>query len=95
MSCVVKGLISSTKAEDFPVCMARCTTGPARHPKNKEQLVCMYLAKCKLVNALPHMNPVEEASGMWFSGLALGCIGHWSCTQGGEIQSVWKFFIAL
>lgn len=33
--------------------------------------VHIYLTKCRLVNALSHENPVEEASGTRLSGLAL------------------------
>lgn len=72
MSCIVKGLVNSTKADDFPFCTAQCTTGPGRDPKDKEHSVCIYLATCKLVNALSYVNPDEEASRMWLSGLALG-----------------------
>lgn len=72
MSCVVKGLNSSAKADDFPVCTAQCTSSHTRYPKNREQLVSIYLAKCKLVNALSHMSPVEEMSGTWLSGLVFG-----------------------
>lgn len=95
MSCVVKGLLSSTKADYFPFCTAQCTRGPTRYPKYKEQLVCMYLATCKLVNALSCMNPVEEGQGCGSLFWLLASIGYWSCTQGREVQSAWEFFVAL
>lgn len=53
------------------ISLSALLSAPTRHPKNKEHLMCIYLATRRLVNALSYINPVEEASGTWLAGLAL------------------------